>query len=141
MLSDRADQFVACLGKVGIPVERFEDRGGGWRIEMGTLDSPTFDLLTSSCRRSGGEPTIEPITRKELGALYDLNLAAKTCLEARGVTVTKPPTRRRWIQDSQRSVNGPWSPFDSNPAAFDNIGACPQPDVYDIYDIDLYGFR
>lgn len=133
---------MTCMRGEGIRVERSDEPGRPWRLDLGGLDDATFQAISSSCRRKVGPfPEIVPTTREELSALYDLNLEAKECLEARGVTVSDPPSREQWIEDNLRVPGpgepGPWSPFNSL-AAHPHIEACPEPDVYDVYGIDLY---
>lgn len=136
LLGEQEARFLSCLSGEGIRVDPYE-MGPPWRIDPGELDDETFSKIQESCsRRSGPEPEIVPYTPKELSALYDLNLEAKKCLEARGATVREPPSREKWIEDFH-SADGTWSPFDHRSVAL-HVEACPDPDVYDVYGIDLY---
>jgi len=136
LLGERAARFLSCLSGEGIRVDPYES-GPPWELDPGDLDDETFSAIRESClRRRGPEPEIVPYTREELSALYDLNLEAKKCLEARGATVREPPPREKWIEDFD-SADGTWSPFDHRSVAL-HVEACPDPDVYDVYGIDLY---
>lgn len=124
----------------GIRVELVEEGDGGWALHSEGLDEAAFDQIDALCQeRAGPFPKPAPITRAEYSALYDLNLAAKRCLEAQGVAVSDPPSREKYVEDSLNSTDGPWSPFDDDRTAFDHIETCPQPDIYDVYGVDLYG--
>jgi hypothetical protein len=132
LLAEREDRIGTCMQEQGIRVERDEE-SGNVQVYPGTLDD-TFSRLLEECSKPF--PDVAPITRQEYSALYELNIEVKECLEARGVTVSEPPSREKWIDDSVNNPEGPWSPFDSNQAAFDNIEACPQPDLYHLYGVD-----
>lgn len=121
----------------GIRVERTDEPGQPWELDPGGLDRETFLRINTSCLEQRPEVEPAPTTREEISALYDLNLKAKKCLEARGVTVSEPPSREQWIEDFKSVEEGPWSPFD-DPAAFAYVDECPDPDIYDVYGIDLY---
>lgn len=136
LLAEREDRYLSCLREEGIRVERSDEPGGGWKLYQGGLADTTFEQINAKCR--GPEPQIPPITREEYSALYDLNLQAKACLEARGLEISEPPSREKWIEDSLVAPEGPWSPY-NDPAVATYVDECPEPDLYDVYGIDLYG--
>lgn len=137
LMVEQQDRYVSCMRGEGIRIERSDEPGRPWITFFDGLDDATVQQIRTACReRSGPEPEIVPATRQELSALYDLKLEAKKCLEARGVTVSEPPSRQQWIEDYTSDSWDLWSPLGSE-AAFAHSNFCPDPDVWDVHGIDV----
>lgn len=111
------DRWLSCMRDSGY--EPHVQADGGYQFD-GPDDA--VSAAVAACRKQAGpEVTYAPITPSEANHLYDLELAAKKCLEEHGVPVSDPPSREHYIETvlGQHSVGGvavgetPWQAYSS----------------------------
>lgn len=89
-----------------------------------------YDAAFERCRQGMGLPPIEDPGPLNLPQLYVDTVAAKTCLESLGYTMSEPPRMEVWIESYDR---GPWLPHGEPRGLPEDewnrvIEACPQPE-------------
>lgn len=101
-----------------------------------------FDEAIHACEAEAGPvPGGDPMTREELGTLYDLQLQARECLLAGGYPVTDPSSREIFISlyltmyEGGTDIQPPWFAHEATDASgdFSAREACPEPTMADVY--------
>lgn len=142
-----------CHTDHGFPAHR---DGEGIVTDVGPDQRADYQKMTALCQeeveqRLGPHPQAIPYSAEELGALYEL-LVAETvpCLEAEGITVEQPPSKRTWVEYQTNMYTNPnlpdtyWDPYrDLGPnQAMGITESCPRPTGADITRwLDEHGSR
>ena len=101
-----------------------------------------FEEAIQACEAEAGPvPGGDPMTREELGTLYDLQLQARECLLAGGYPVTDPSSREIFISlylamyEGGTDIQPPWFAHEATDASGDLSAreACPEPTMADVY--------
>lgn len=123
-IAEYRDRLFDCYRDQGIAVSSGENPS----IEA----SPQLDAVIATCEELlGPMPESAPITDDEFAQLYEQSLAAKTCLEDLGFSISEPPSLEEFIESYRQSFNGgprPWLPHgEVNSGSVDE--QCPQPSL------------
>lgn len=105
------DRWLSCMRDLGFTVTIGDD--GGYSFEGGSADAISASVAACN-ERAGPEVTYAPITPEEASHQYDLELAAKACLEEQGLAVSEPPSREEYI-DRVLASNGRTGAVDGGP--------------------------
>lgn len=114
-------------------------RQRGWEVTVGSdglgVDYPTdqanqFETDQAACIEIAGIDTGAPaISEEEADWLYDAFLDIVPCVEAQGITVSEPPSRAAFVEQTVTGSIVPWHPYDGAPERSDELMVdCPIPE-------------
>lgn len=132
-----------CLQEAGFRAEMAGDGLDIW--DPPAEQRAAFNEAITTCEAQAGPvPGDEPLTREELGTLYDLQLQARDCLIEEGYPVTEPSSRETFISlyltmyEGGADTQPPWFAHEATDGAgdFSAREVCPEPSMADVYRAD-----